>query len=65
MVELPRRKPNRLRNYNYSQCGAYFITLCVTDRHKILGEITVGDAPLCVPQCLLTNYGEFVEGARY
>jgi len=61
MTELPRRKQNRLRNYNYSQSGAYFITICVKDRHHMLGEITIGDAPLNIPNCLLSDYGEFVD----
>ena len=61
MIELPRRKQNRLRNHNYSQNGIYFITICVKDRHNMLGEITVGDAPLHVSNCLLSNYGEFVD----
>ena len=45
MNELPRRKQNRLHNYDYSQRGAYFVTICVKDRHNMLGEVTVGDAP--------------------
>ena len=42
MRELPKRKPNRLRNYDYSQNGAYFVTVCIKDRHEILGNIPVG-----------------------
>ena len=42
-MTLPNRKPNRLKNYNYSQNGAYFITICVQDRKTILSHITVGD----------------------
>jgi len=61
MNELPRRKQNRLHNYDYSQRGAYFVTICVKDRHNMLGEVTVGDAPLRVPNCLLSTYGEFVD----
>ena len=36
------RKPNRLCEYDYSTNGAYFITICTQDRHKILSSI-VGD----------------------
>jgi len=46
---LPKRKPNRLQNYDYSQNGAYFITVCTKDRHEILGTVVVGDAALGVP----------------
>ena len=42
MNELPKRKPNRLQNYDYSQNGAYFVTVCIKDRHEILGNIPVG-----------------------
>lgn len=30
--ELPKRKTNRLINYDYSSCGAYFITICTCNR---------------------------------
>ena len=41
-MELPERKLNRLQEYDYSQNGAYFVTICTQDRHKILSSI-VGD----------------------
>ncbi|MDD4414777.1 MAG: hypothetical protein PHR14_09600 [Oscillospiraceae bacterium] len=34
-MELPKRKKMRLDGYDYSQNGAYFITIC-THNHKIL-----------------------------
>jgi len=40
--ELPKRKPNRLKNYDYGQNGAYFVTVCIKGRHEILGNIPVG-----------------------
>lgn len=36
------RKPNRLKNYDYSQNGVYFITVCVENRNPILSYIPVG-----------------------
>lgn len=33
---LPIRKHNRLKNYNYNTNGAYFVTLCTKDKRKIL-----------------------------
>ena len=33
------RKTIRLRNYDYSKPGAYFVTMCVLDRTCIFGEI--------------------------
>ena len=41
-MELPKRKPNRLSDYDYSQNGAYFVTICTQDRKPILSQI-VGD----------------------
>ena len=58
---LPCRKPNRLKLYNYSDNGAYFITICVKDRCQILSQITVGDGVPDVPQNTLTKYGKIVE----
>ena len=57
--DLPARKRLRLKGYNYSQNGAYFITICTKGRYELLGTIfensvnhrvtIVGDAVLCVP----------------
>ena len=42
-MEQQSRKLNRLENYNYSQNGAYFITICTQDRKSVLSAIA-GDA---------------------
>jgi hypothetical protein len=47
-MEMPQRKPNRIEGYDYSQNGAYFITVCTRDRKKILSDI-VGDDAHIVP----------------
>jgi REP element-mobilizing transposase RayT len=39
----PTRKPNRLSDYDYSQNGAYFVTICTKDRVRIFGEIVGGE----------------------
>ena len=39
MNELPQRKPNRLRNYDYADNGTYFITICTAGKRCILSEI--------------------------
>ena len=48
-MELPKREKNRLENYDYSQNGAYFITLCTHNRQNlfILEGDRVGN-DLCV-----------------
>ena len=37
---IPQRKSTRLKYFDYSTLGAYFITICTRDRMKILSEIT-------------------------
>ena len=34
------RRPLRLEGYDYSQAGAYFVTICTKDKDGILAEIT-------------------------
>ena len=57
-MELPKRKPNRLKEYDYSQNGAYFITICTKDRKQILSHITVGDDARIVPKIPRCNVGD-------
>ena len=59
-MDLPKRKPTRLKNYNYNTSGAYFITICTHNKSKILCNI-VGDGALDVPQIDLSPIGEIVE----
>jgi REP element-mobilizing transposase RayT len=41
-----RRKPTRLRGYDYSQPGMYFVTLCVHGRECLLGNVLDGEMVL-------------------
>ena len=41
--DLPKRKSTRLKSFNYSSAGAYFVTICVRDRMQILSEIVIED----------------------
>ena len=54
------RKNNRLSEYDYNSIGAYFITICVKDKQKILSHI-VGDGALDVPKVELTHIGKIVD----
>ena len=38
-MDRPNRRPNRIPNYDYSQAGSYFITICTQDRIKLLSRI--------------------------
>ncbi len=46
MIENARRKSIRLDGYDYSQCGAYFITMVVQHRLNLFGEINDGHMDL-------------------
>lgn len=52
--EINHRKSIRLKNYNYSSEGAYFITICIQNRLNLLGNITNAKVEL-------NNYGKTVE----
>lgn len=40
--QLHHRRSIRLREYDYTQAGAYFVTICVYNRESLLGEIADG-----------------------
>jgi REP element-mobilizing transposase RayT len=39
-MEKPRRKSIRLKEYDYSTPGYYFVTICIHDRRCLFGEIS-------------------------
>lgn len=41
--EIKKRKELRIPDYNYSEQGAYFITICTQDRKCILSKINEGE----------------------
>ena len=56
------RKNTRLKYYDYSKNGAYFITMCTKNKKKILGTIlSVGDGAHDVPKMVLSKYGKIVD----
>ena len=74
--KLPKRKPTRASGFDYSNGGAYFLTICTDKRKKILSHISpgvpqaeelrvggsrVGDDALGVPTLTLSDYGKIVE----
>ena len=59
-MDLPKRKPIRLKGYDYSQNGAYFITICTNKRECILSNI-VGDDAYIVPKNNLSQIGLICE----
>lgn len=60
MDSLPKRKPNRLTGYDYSQPGCYFVTICSRDREHLFGCV-VGADVLIGPHVQLSEVGAIVE----
>ncbi len=51
---MKNRKPNRLRYYDYSQVGWYFVTLCTKDHKNHFGKIEN-------EKMIVNNYGKIVD----
>ncbi len=58
--KLPQRKTIRLKEYDYSTPGAYFIIMCTKDKKPILNRI-VGTDVLGGPKVEMFNYGEIAD----
>ena len=59
-MDLPKRKPTRLRSYDYSTPGAYFVTVCTHEKKCSLSTISVGEG-LAPPVVTLSKVGTCVE----
>lgn len=59
-MELNRRKPNRLNFYDYSSNGAYFITVCIKERHNILWDDVGATFGRPLVEVHLSRIGEIV-----
>ncbi len=51
--EKHHRRSIRLKGYDYTQPGAYFVTICTHDRECLFGEVIDGDM-------VLNDYGQIV-----
>ena len=62
---LPKRKELRLKHYDYSSKGAYFVTICTRERKPILSNVVksvgVGALDDPFPKIQLTAIGKIVE----
>ena len=58
------RRSIRLSGYNYSRCGAYFVTVC-TQKNDAVAALSVADIPAVAPgstkRFALSKIGEIVE----
>ncbi len=48
-MDLPERKPTRLKGYDYSMPGAYFVTICTQNRKRLFEIENVGNDLRVVP----------------
>lgn len=56
--ERHHRRSIRLKGHDYSQGGAYFVTICTHNRECIFGEVANGEV-------LLNEFGQVVESAWF
>lgn len=58
--EIRKRKSIRLKGYDYSQKGLYFITICCQNRESFFGEIAGAEnlSPLHTPEMILNDAGQ-------
>ncbi|MBR5157399.1 MAG: transposase [Clostridia bacterium] len=59
-IILPKRKPTRLKGYDYSASGVYFVTICTHNRECLLSNI-VGEGLCALPKNTLTPIGKETE----
>ncbi len=60
MDKLPRRKNIRLQNYDYSQAGYYFVTICTKNKKNLFWE--TGSTCNCSLQKLpLSDIGKIID----
>lgn len=67
-MELPKRKNQRLKNFDYNSCGAYYVTLCVNGSKPILSQVvnlSRRDNPCGCPQVILTPLGKICDETIY
>ena len=60
-MDLPKRKHPRLKGYDYSQNGCYFVTVCVKNKKHLLGSVRVGRDAFIPPTVKLSEIGKVAE----
>ncbi len=54
--DIHKRRSIRLKGYDYSQAGAYFVTICTKDRECLFGDITNGEMQLNIMGTVVQQY---------
>ena len=60
-MSLPKRKHPRLKGYDYSQNGCYFVTVCTKEKQHLLGKVRVGRDAHIPPTVELSGIGKTAE----
>lgn len=57
-MDFLKRKPTRLKGFDYSQNGAYFVTICTKNRKMLFGDVgaDVESAPTIMNK-IIKKYG--------
>ena len=61
-LERPSRRPNRLPGYDYSQNGAYFVTMCTKGRRMLFGDV---GADSISARVVAQTFSEVIAAAPY
>ncbi len=61
IMNLPKRKHPRLKEYDYSKNGCYFVTICVKNKKQLLGRINVGRDAFIPPIIELSDIGKVAD----
>ena len=63
-MDLPNRKRNRLKNWDYQNVGSYYVTVCTYEKQNTLSSIC-RDNPCGCPLIKLSSLGEIVRNTIY
>jgi REP element-mobilizing transposase RayT len=58
---IHKRRSIRLKDYDYSKEGMYYITICTKNRESILGDVVNVGAGLVPAQVNKTHFGKIIE----
>lgn len=60
-MNLPNRHSIRLKGYDYSQQGCYFVTICANNRQMLFGSVGVGRDRPDQSEMVLNKFGKIVD----
>lgn len=60
-MNLPVRKHTRLKDFDYSQCGCYHITICAKNHLPVFSRVVPADSPTAHAAVQLSSIGKIVD----